>query len=49
MTKSQKEALLIMGIGAISTGIERMSVSVTVGAALVVTGIALIGLRGYLK
>ena len=44
-----KESLLVIGIGALSTGIERMDVNITVGVILVLVGIGVIALRGYLK
>lgn len=49
MNATYKESLLVIGIGALSTGIERMDVDITVGVVLVVVGIAVLGLRGYLK
>jgi hypothetical protein len=44
-----KESLLVLGIGAISTGIERMDVNMILGVVLVLVGLAVIGVRGYLK
>ena len=49
MNKATKESLLLLGIGAISTGIERMDINITLGIVLVIAGIAIIGVRGYLK
>ena len=43
------ESLLVLGIGAISTGIERIDVNITLGVVLVLVGIALVGLRYFLK
>jgi hypothetical protein len=43
------ESLLVIGIGAISTGIERMDVNLLLGVVLVLVGIGLIGLRYLLK
>jgi uncharacterized membrane protein len=45
----QKESLLLLGIGAVSTGIERMDVNIVLGIVLVVVGVGLIYLRGWLK
>jgi hypothetical protein len=43
------ESLLVLGIGAISTGIERMDVNILLGVILVVVGAGLIGLRYLFK
>ena len=43
------ESLLVIGIGAISTGIERMDVNISLGVTLVVVGAGLIGYRYFLK
>jgi hypothetical protein len=45
----QKESLLLLGIGAVSTGIERLDANLTLGIVLVLVGVGLIYLRGYLK
>jgi len=49
MNATTKESLLLLGIGAVSTGIERMDVNITLGIVLVLVGVLLIGVRGYLK
>jgi hypothetical protein len=49
MDATYKESLLVIGMGALATGIERMDVNMTVGIVLVLVGIAVIALRGYLK
>jgi len=49
MDATYKESLLVIGIGALSTGIERMDVNITVGIVLVLVGVGILGLRGYLK
>jgi|WetSurMetagenome_2_1015567.scaffolds.fasta_scaffold1207751_1 hypothetical protein len=43
------ESLLVLGIGAIATGIERMDVNILLGVVLTVVGAGLIGLRYFLK
>ena len=49
MNSTYKESLLVIGIGALSSGIERMDVNITVGIVLVLVGVLILGLRGYLK
>jgi hypothetical protein len=49
MDATYKESLLIIGIGALSTGIEKIDANITVGIVLVLVGAGILGLRGYLK
>jgi len=49
MNSTYKETLLVIGIGALSSGIEKMDANITVGIVLVLVGILIIGVRGYLK
>jgi hypothetical protein len=43
------EALLVIGIGAISSGMEKLEANLTLGIVLVVIGVGLIGYRYFLK
>ena len=43
------ESLLVLGIGAIATGIERLEVDILLGVVLTLIGTGLIGLRYFLK
>jgi hypothetical protein len=43
------ESLLVIGIGAISAGVEKVESNLQLGTVLVLIGIALIGVRYFLK
>ena len=43
------ESLLVIGIGAISAGVEKLESNILLGVILVVVGCGLIGYRYFLK
>lgn len=45
----KNESLLLVGIGAISTGVERLDVNIWMGLLFIAVGAGIIYLRGHLK
>lgn len=43
------ESLLVLGVGAIAGGIEKLEANLTLGIVLVLVGVGLIGYRYFLK